>query len=160
MIVISGLKSAIALICIAAAVGQCVKLFQNFQTHATMWTKESKLELEDMPTPSVIFCTDPPNLDPDHQIVYQSPDIEQPTGKHSIVKFRTVLKVGIHPSSFECNKMEEVDHIFLMQGECNIMESYRMKSQGDKRVYLCYKNSTKINIYSVVPGKYKGVHAT
>ena len=96
MIVISGLKSAIALICIGAAVGQCVELFINFQTHATMWTKDTKLELEDMPTPSIIFCTEPPNLDPDHEIVYQPPDIIQLTDKHSIVKFKTVLKVGIH----------------------------------------------------------------
>ena len=157
---ISGLKSAIALICIGAAVGQCVELFINFQTHATMWTKDTKLELEDMPTPSIIFCNDPPNLHPDHEIVYQSPDIKQSASIHSIVQFKTVLKVGIHSSSFKCNKMDEVDDIFLLQGECNIMESFRIKSQGDKRVYLCYKNSTKINIYSVVPGKYKRVHET
>ena len=91
-----GLKSVIALICIGAAVVQCVELLINFQTHATMWTKDTKLELEDMPTPSIIFCTEPPNLDPDHEIVYQPPDIIQLTDKHSIVKFKTVLKVGIH----------------------------------------------------------------
>ena len=160
MIVISGLKSAIALICIGAAVGQCVELFINFQTHATMWTKDTKLELEDMPTPSIIFCNDPPNLDPDHEIVYQSPDIKQSASIHSIVQFKTVLKVRIHSSSFNCNKMDKVDDICLLQGECNIMESFRIKSQRDKRVYLCYKNSTNINIYSVVPGKYKRVHET
>ena len=59
-------------------------------------------------------------VDPDHQIVYLSPDMEQLTGKHSIVKFKTVLKVGIHSTSFKYNNMEEVDHMRSPPKEPNL----------------------------------------
>ena len=145
-----GLKLQAALCCIVAALYQSKQIIDNFNSKTTIWKKEKRFETGEMKTPAVIFCSDPPNIDTDRKLVYHGTSnmVKYTTYKTPIYNFNTIVKVGFLAMSLLIK--------FHVQGVCNIMESFTSKSMENdrkKKVLLCFKNSTKINIYSVIPGK-------
>ena len=91
--------------------------------------------LEDFPTAALIFCTDPPNFDPEGDgiiVKHASPPVQ--SYKPPIKKFNTILK-----------------------GVCNIMESFTLKGKAagedEKLTYLCYNSSLDMKVYAVMPAK-------
>ena len=87
----------ITMTCIAAAIGQSMRLLINFNSGVTIWKKDRRMELGHMQTPAVIFCTtDPPNVDPNLTIVHHNNNpLSRTQYKPKISQFNTVLKVVI-----------------------------------------------------------------
>ena len=60
---LQGLKLLTALCCIVAAMVQSIELVQNYNLKETIWKKQEEIYHGEMPTPILIFCTDPPDSD-------------------------------------------------------------------------------------------------
>ena len=101
---ILGFEYLTGFICVIAAILQSIQLLYNFNLRETIWKKHEKLLEGDMPTPAVIFCSNPPNLNTDQEVVTHglSHNHDYWANKAPIVTFQTFLKVRI----------EEVLHFF------------------------------------------------
>ena len=89
---LQGLKLLTALCCIVAALVQSIELVQNYNLKETIWKKQEEIYHGEMPTPILIFCTDPP--DSNHEDIIKHAD-QNSTVKPPVVKFNTILKVNI-----------------------------------------------------------------
>ena len=79
---------------IGVTLAQSVQLIMNYNQKETMWKKHEKLEEGEMPTPTIIFCPEPPSRASARIISHASVNenfIE--TFKPPIEIFKTVLKV-------------------------------------------------------------------
>ena len=77
---------------IGFTLAQSVQLFINYNLKETMWKKHEKLEEGEMPTPTIIFCPEPPSRVSARIISHARPNQDY-TLKPPIEIFRTVLKV-------------------------------------------------------------------
>ena len=94
---ILGFKYLTAFICVIAAIWQSIQLLYNYELKETIWKKHEKLLDGDMPTPAVIFCSNPANLNIDQEVVTYglSHNHDYWANKAPIVTFQTFLKVRI-----------------------------------------------------------------
>ena len=97
---LQGLKLLTALCCIVAALVQSIELVQNYNLKETIWKKQEEIYHGEMPTPILIFCTDPP--DSNHENIIKHAE-QNSTVKPPVVKFNTILKVNIELINFRYN---------------------------------------------------------
>ena len=86
------MKLTAAVCLIGFTLAQSVQLFINYNLKETMWKKHEKLEEGEMPTPTIIFCPEPPSKVSARIISHARPNQDY-TLKPPIEIFRTVLKV-------------------------------------------------------------------
>ena len=88
------MKLTAAVCLIGFTLAQSVQLFINYNLKETMWKRHEKLEEGEMPTPTIIFCPEPPSRVPATIISHATVNEEyMETFKPPVEIFRTVLKV-------------------------------------------------------------------
>ena len=85
----------IAIICISATIFQSVLLIENYNLKATLVKNTEVLQTGQIKTPIIVFCSDPPNNDPDTNFVRESGpnSLDNELLYFEIGRIKTALKV-------------------------------------------------------------------